>query len=52
MVKEPFKCCICDELIKGQYGNNPWPVKDSGKCCDDCNMTDVIPARIELYTSH
>ena len=38
-------CCICGkELIT--WGNDPWPVKDKGLCCDDCNMNVVIPARI------
>lgn len=42
-----MKCCICGKEIRG-YGNNPYPVvKDEGKvCCDHCNQTVVIPARI------
>ena len=36
---EKTKCCICGKEIKG-YGNNPWPVKKEGLCCD-------IPARIK-----
>jgi len=51
MEREAFKCCICDVLIKYEYGNNPWPVKDSGKCCDSCNAKAVIPMRIAWYTS-
>lgn len=41
------KCCICGKRIIG-YGNNPWPVveKQNAECCDDCNSTEVIPARI------
>lgn len=44
-----MKCCICGKEIKG-YGNNPYLVvkKDGKKCCDECNITKVIPARIEL----
>lgn len=38
------RCCICDEIFVG-YGNNPYPVKDSGVCCDDCNPK-VIRARL------
>lgn len=38
-------CCICGEELEG-YGNNPYPVKKEGKCCDACNMKFVIPARI------
>lgn len=39
-----MKCCICGKKIIG-YGNNAEPVK-KGTCCDECNMTVVIPARI------
>ena len=37
------KCCICGKEIIG-FGNNPWPVKDSGAC----NSEFVIQARIEM----
>ena len=40
------KCCICKESCIG-FGNNPDPVKEKGRCCDVCNYTKVIPARIE-----
>jgi hypothetical protein len=44
-------CSICRAPIpKGQLGNDGWPVND-GKCCDTCNTTVVIPARIELEKS-
>lgn len=39
-------CCICGEKING-WGNNPFPVKDTGTCCDKCNWEKVIPARLE-----
>jgi hypothetical protein len=32
------------------FGNNAYPVND-GRCCDDCNSTTVIPARIRAMTS-
>ena len=38
------KCIICGEQIVG-YGNNAEPVAE-GRCCDDCNISKVIPARI------
>jgi len=47
-IKTP--CCICDELFEG-YGNNPAPVMNKGKCCDDCNSNIVIPARIREMMS-
>ena len=40
------KCCICGRRING-YGNNPAPVKDEGVCCDRCNNTIVLAARIK-----
>ena len=42
-----FTCCLCGKKFEG-YGNNPWPLKQSGRCCDDCNEAEVIPARIYL----
>lgn len=43
-----FKCCICGCKEKG-YGNNPWPVVEDvdSRCCDYCNDTKVIPARLK-----
>ena len=38
------KCSICKGEIKG-YGHNAEPV-NSGRCCDNCNLTVVIPRRI------
>lgn len=42
---EHKKCVICGAEIEG-YGNNAEPVKH-GVCCDECNQTVVIPARLE-----
>ena len=39
-------CCFCNKNIKGM-GNNPAPVSDIGRCCDDCNINKVLPARYE-----
>ena len=44
------KCCICGKEIIG-FGNNPWPIKDSGCCCDECNSTVVIQARLSKRRS-
>lgn len=41
-----FRCCICKKTFTG-YGNNPWPLKDKGKCCNSCN-DDVTMARLAL----
>ena len=43
-----FTCCICGKETTG-YGNNPAPVIDlpDSRCCDDCNINKVIPARLK-----
>ena len=45
-----MKCSICKkEIVKEpngwDSGNNAWPIND-GRCCNDCNLTKVIPARL------
>lgn len=40
-----IECCICGIKLLGM-GNNPYPVKEQGRCCDTCNIKHVIPARI------
>ena len=39
-------CCICKKPFDG-YGNNAEPVC-SGSCCDECNINEVIPARMKM----
>ena len=48
VTENKFVCCICGENSEG-YGNNPAPYKDHGKCCDNCNLKFVIPARYSQY---
>lgn len=43
-------CCICGKEFDG-YGNNPYPYKEDGICCKECNMKYVIPARIKRLKS-
>lgn len=45
-----YVCCFCGETFY-DYGNNPAPVNNEAgaRCCDDCNSSVVIPARIEAY---
>ena len=42
-------CSICGVKYIG-YGNNAWPI-NNGRCCDDCNNTKVIPARLKELSS-
>ena len=41
-------CCICGQEFTG-YRNNPYPINsdEDARCCDICNDTAVIPARLE-----
>jgi hypothetical protein len=41
------RCELCGEWFDG-YGHNPEPLADfeEGRCCDICNDTKVIPARL------
>ena len=43
-------CPICGKTFIG-YGNNPYPIMEDGKCCDDCNLW-VILMRIWLDSNH
>lgn len=43
-----FQCVICKELVD-EWGNNAEPVAN-GKCCDECNNSVVISARLaQIY---
>ena len=47
-----MKCSICKEEIRvdpksgWNEGNNAEPI-NTGRCCDECNLSAVIPARIQ-----
>lgn len=40
------KCCLCKKELEGR-GYNAQPIK-SGKCCYNCNVMKVIPARMKV----
>lgn len=47
---DKYRCCLCGKEKEG-YGNNPWPLGDESKgerCCDNCNLFKVIPARLQM----
>jgi len=53
-VRCSFICCYIEPLrhpetgeVVWAGGNNAEPIND-GRCCDECNATVVIPARIAL----
>lgn len=46
MNKKEFTCALCGAKCEG-FGNNPEPLaKNEERCCDDCNIKFVIPARM------
>lgn len=47
MSETKFKCCICGREVK-EYGNDPWPIKEAGRCCSYCNWTVVLKERNRL----
>lgn len=40
-------CAICGSVIQ-RHGNDPWPIRVDGVCCDACNMAIVVPARRKM----
>ena len=50
------ECVLCGMEIPPEYdpsgkpfwygGHNPQPLSNEGRCCDVCNHTKVIPARL------
>lgn len=53
---EEDTCVICggqlDRINENVFGNNPSPVVDTGQCCDECNFSVVVPARLREYKSN
>jgi hypothetical protein len=46
--EEERTCSLCGRQFVGM-GNNPEPLRDfEERCCDACNMTKVIPARLGM----
>ena len=45
-----MKCCICKkkiETVRGwEEGHNAEPIK-KGRCCEHCNLTVVLAARLK-----
>ena len=47
-------CCFCKKYVGRYGGNSPHPanITDGARCCDACNMTVVLPARLGLAMAH
>jgi hypothetical protein len=56
--EEKLNCCLCGAEIKEdalgwKYGHNPAPYgEDDDRCCTQCNMTIVIPTRLNHATKY
>ena len=43
------RCCFCRRLTEyhpWQYGHDPRPVREKGRCCDRCYIRRILPARL------
>lgn len=50
IIMEIQKCILCEKEFDG-YGNNAQPLAE-GRCCDNCNLEKVIPARLQNQTKN
>jgi len=43
-----IRCCFCNQLEAFVKSHNPMPVdkNPNARCCSDCNLEIVIPARL------
>jgi hypothetical protein len=48
---EEKTCCICGMKFTG-YGYNPYPIKESGECCRQCNYEVVVPERYRRHLEY
>ncbi len=52
MTIETHECSLCGDTFTG-YGHNPAPLAHHDqRCCDVCNDTKVIPARLHSIRLH
>ena len=43
-----YVCVICNkDIVSGLPGNNPSPIASKGECCNECNNSVVITARLK-----
>lgn len=40
-------CCKCGQKCPEKESHNAWPLVEKGRCCSDCNLKYVIPARMK-----
>lgn len=47
-MKPTGKCVFCGDTYQ-DFGNNPDPLTNKGRCCDWCNAHLVVALRLRLY---
>ena len=47
-------CCFCGKECEDEFGNNPYPVEtyEKARCCNLCNKSMVVPARIKAMLAN
>lgn len=38
-------CVLCGSPLLGSFGCEPWPLAFTGRCCHQCDIEKVMPAR-------
>ena len=42
-------CVLCEKpIIESRQSCDPFPLSETGRCCKDCDMRKVLPARAAL----
>ena len=36
-----IKCVLCGCDCEDEWGNNPYPLSEEGRCCNNCNLLVV-----------
>lgn len=42
-------CCLCNCICENEFGNNAYPLNENDRCCDKCNLSKVLPARLHMF---
>ena len=46
-----IQCVLCQGLCENEYGNNSYPLSETGVCCNTCNVK-VVEERLRFSMSH
>jgi len=45
-----IQCVLCQGLCENEFGNNPYPLSETGVCCNTCNVK-VVEERLRFSMS-